>query len=70
MLKCLSGNGWHRYSHANVTMSTFGKSAPGAKVFQYFGFTPDNLAAKAKKLAAFYAQDGKQVSTLCEDQFA
>ena len=47
--------GWDRYvgSHGDtVTMSTFGASAPLAKLQDKFGFTVDNIVAKAKKLIA------------------
>ena len=45
--------GWDRYvgSHGDtVTMSTFGASAPIAKLQDKYGFTVDNIVAKAKQL--------------------
>ena len=45
--------GWDRYvtSHgAMITMSTFGASAPIAKLQEKFGFTVDNICAVARKL--------------------
>ena len=47
--------GWDRYvgSHGDtITMSTFGASAPLAKLQDKFGFTVANVAAKAKQLIA------------------
>ena len=47
--------GWDRYvgSHGDtITMSTFGASAPLAKLQDKFGFTVDNVVAKAKQLIA------------------
>ena len=47
--------GWDRYvgSHGDtVTMSTFGASAPLAKLQDKYGFTVDNIVAKAKQLIA------------------
>jgi len=44
--------GWDRYvgsKGAKVTMSTFGASAPLAKLQEKFGFTPDAIAAKARE---------------------
>lgn len=45
--------GWERYvgdQGAVLGITTFGASAPGAKVLQEYGFTPDNVAAKVKAL--------------------
>ncbi|SEN25366.1 transketolase [Sphingomonas gellani] len=47
--------GWARYvgTHGDtVTMSTFGASAPISKLQDKFGFTVDNVVAKAKALIA------------------
>lgn len=47
--------GWDRYVGSGgdtVTMSTFGASAPIAKLQEKYGFTPDSVAEKAKKLIA------------------
>jgi transketolase len=52
-----SPNGWHRFSHAQVAMTTFGVSGKGGDVFTHFGFSPDNIAAKGKELVDFY-KDG------------
>merc|ERR1719270_797449 len=37
--------GLERYSHFQVSMNNFGQSAPGAKVFDFYGFTPQKVAA-------------------------
>ena len=45
--------GWYKYvgSHGDVVgMTRFGASAPGKVNFEKFGFTPDNVAARALKL--------------------
>jgi transketolase len=45
--------GWDRYvglDGATVTMSTFGASAPIAKLQEKFGFTVDNVCAVAKRV--------------------
>ena len=45
--------GWDRYvgqDGGTITMSTFGASAPLAKLQQKFGFTVDNICATARKL--------------------
>ncbi|WP_174278925.1 transketolase [Sphingomonas bacterium] len=47
--------GWDRYvgSHGDtITMSTFGASAPLAKLADKYGFTPDQVTDKAKTLIA------------------
>jgi transketolase len=42
--------GWHKYASQSVTINTFGKSAPYEPVYRYFGFTVENVFAKAKEL--------------------
>ena len=52
--------GWDRYvgSHGDtITMSTFGASAPLAKLADKFGFTPDKVVDKAKALIAAASTD-------------
>ena len=52
--------GWDRYVglHGDtITMSTFGASAPIAKLQDKYGFTVDNVVAKAKQLIAEAAED-------------
>eukprot|EP00051_Salpingoeca_urceolata_P035783 m.31254 g.31254 ORF g.31254 m.31254 type:complete len:688 (+) comp9707_c0_seq1:242-2305(+) len=46
--------GWERYSHAQVSINTFGTSAPGPKAFEHFGYTPEKVAEKAKKVAEHF----------------
>ncbi|MBL6800773.1 MAG: transketolase [Synechococcus sp. BS307-5m-G37] len=45
--------GWHRFvglDGATITMDRFGASAPGGTCMEKFGFTVDNVVAKAKAL--------------------
>ncbi|NQV10897.1 MAG: transketolase, partial [Cyanobacteria bacterium] len=45
--------GWHKYSGfdgATVSIDRFGASAPGAVCLEKFGFTVENVVAKAKAL--------------------
>jgi len=51
--------GWDRYvgpDGATITMSTFGASAPLAKLQQKFGFTVDNIVHTARELIRKNAQ--------------
>ncbi|QKO15497.1 Transketolase 1 [Dickeya solani] len=44
---------WYKYVGLNgaiVGMQSFGESAPAEKLFDVFGFTTDNVVAKAKAL--------------------
>jgi transketolase len=41
---------WPRYSDAQIGVDRFGESAPGDQVMKEFGFTPENVVAKAKEL--------------------
>jgi transketolase len=42
--------GWDRYVDATVTIDRFGASAPGEINMAEFGFTGDNVAARAREL--------------------
>jgi transketolase len=44
--------GWERYADDVVAIDHFGASAPGAEVLEHFGYTPDNVAARARALLA------------------
>eukprot|EP00980_Cylindrotheca_fusiformis_P000406 scaffold101_cov123-Cylindrotheca_fusiformis.AAC.9 len=57
-VEAASPNGWHRFSHANVCLNTYGASGPGDKVFEYFGFTPANIGAKGQQLVTYYETHG------------
>lgn len=51
-----SEHGWHRWSHAQVGMTTFGMSGPLEELFVKFGFDAENVANKGKELVEFYKQ--------------
>ena len=43
-----ASEGWYKYvglEGAVVGIDSFGESAPGNAVYQYFGFTPDHVAS-------------------------
>jgi len=42
--------GWERYADDVVAIDHYGASAPGGTVFCEFGFTPENVAARARDL--------------------
>lgn len=42
--------GWSRYADHSVSIEQFGRSGPGDEVLAYFGFTPDNVASRAREL--------------------
>ncbi|MDR0762602.1 MAG: transketolase, partial [Campylobacteraceae bacterium] len=45
-----SGDVWWRYADDVICMKSFGASAPSEKLFEKFGFSVENVVAKAKKL--------------------
>lgn len=51
-------HGWHQFSHAQISMVSFGCSGPGGKLFEYFGYVADNIEAKGKELVEFYKANG------------
>jgi transketolase len=44
--------GWERYADDVVAIDHFGASAPGDEVLRHFGYTPNNVAARARALLA------------------
>ncbi|MGD0943886.1 MAG: transketolase [Acidimicrobiales bacterium] len=48
--------GWERYADATVAIDRFGTSAPGSVNMEKFGFTADNVAARARELLRARAQ--------------
>jgi transketolase len=53
-VEALSTFGWSRYSHAQIGMTTFGKSGPADDVYRHFGITADAIVAKAQRLQAAF----------------
>lgn len=51
-------NGWHRFSHAQIGMTSFGMSGKGSALFEKFGFTADNIASKGTAIVEFYKKAG------------
>jgi transketolase len=42
--------GWERYAGSVIGIDHYGASAPGKVVFEKFGFTVENVVAKAREL--------------------
>lgn len=49
-VEAASSFGWCRYADATVSIERFGASAPGNVLMEKFGFTVDNVVAKANAL--------------------
>jgi len=45
-----SGIGWEKYAKSTISIDHFGASAPAKIIFEKFGFTVENVVAKAKEL--------------------
>ncbi len=55
VVEAASSFGWHKYigdSGDMISVDTFGASAPGGTIMKEFGFTVDNVVARAKALLA------------------
>ena len=53
VIEANTGQGWYQLlndSYYTVFMKSFGKSAPGQQLAEYFGFTPEKIAQKIIKL--------------------
>lgn len=59
--------GWGKYSHAHIGLDRFGASAPAGELFEKFGFTIDNVVAKAIKTDNYYK--GKEVLSRLDSPF-
>jgi transketolase len=57
-------HGWHRFSHAQIGMTSFGASGSGKDVFNHFGFSSSNITKKGQELVAFYKNAGGTVPNL------
>jgi len=55
--------GWSKYCHAIVGMEGFGASGPAKDLHKKFGFTVDNVVARAKSVMDFYSK-GEEVPWL------
>ncbi|KAG7193461.1 Transketolase [Scheffersomyces spartinae] len=58
-VEVMSTFGWSKFSHQQFGINTFGASGKAEDLYKYFGFTPDNIAAKGLDTINFYK--GKQV---------
>ena len=45
-----AGMGWERYAKSVISIERYGASAPAKIIFEKFGFTVENVVAKAKEL--------------------
>ena len=45
-----AGMGWDRYAKSIISIEHYGASAPAKVIFEKFGFTVENVVAKAKEL--------------------
>jgi len=51
-VEAASSFGWERYADASVSIDRFGASAPGARNMEEFGFDPETVASRARRLLA------------------
>lgn len=61
-IECSAAHGWQKYAHAPYGLDSFGLSAPGGKAMEHFGFTVENLSARASDVVEFYK--GKHFDSL------
>ena len=57
-------HGWQKYAHAPFGLTGFGMSAPLKQIQSHFGFTIENLTAKANEVMTFYT--GKMAPSLLD----
>jgi transketolase len=49
-VEAAASTGWSKYADDVVSLDRFGESAPGPVAFEKFGYTPENVAARARAL--------------------
>jgi transketolase len=49
-VEAASSFGWERYADDSISIDHFGASAPGGEVLAHFGFTTENVVARARAL--------------------
>lgn len=47
-IEALSTFGWSKYSDIQIGLDEFGRSAPGQDVYEFFGFTPENIGDRIR----------------------
>lgn len=58
VIEAYAVNGWERYADAGFSMSTFGRSLPGADAYRYFGFDEEIIATQVAKLVEDITREG------------
>ncbi|CAN6632521.1 transketolase 1 [Trichomonascus vanleenenianus] len=53
-VEVMSTLGWQEYSHEQFGINRFGVSGPYQKIYEYFEFTPEGIAKRAKDTIKFY----------------
>jgi len=53
-VEAAAAQGWDRYAHASVAMTSFGESAPTPQLYDHFGFTGEKVAKRAEAEYAAY----------------
>jgi transketolase len=56
-VEAATGFGWDRWVDETVSIERFGASAPGAVALANFGYTPDNVAERARQLISDLEED-------------
>jgi transketolase len=54
-----ASHGWERYADDVIAIDHFGASAPGSVVLANFGYTPENVAARARALLGAESTGGR-----------
>ncbi|CAH6720015.1 transketolase 1 [[Candida] jaroonii] len=57
IIEAYAVNGWEKYATAGINMKTFGKSLPGPKVYEYFGYNSEVIADKIDKYYSNWSKD-------------
>ncbi|EIW65463.1 hypothetical protein TREMEDRAFT_57994 [Tremella mesenterica DSM 1558] len=60
-VEAYSTYGWGNVSHEHFGLKAWGASGPYDQVYEKFGLTPDGIAERAEKVAAFYKNRGQHV---------
>ncbi|PVU95357.1 hypothetical protein BB561_001865 [Smittium simulii] len=62
-VEAMSTSTWHKYAHHPIGIDTFGASGKAEHLYEYFGLTPEKIAAKAEIVVEHYQSNPVPIIT-------
>lgn len=58
VIEAYAAHGWERYAEASYSMSSFGRSLPGAAAYRFFGFDEETISERISNFVSEIQQEG------------